>query len=105
MEEQQFDPQAVLSRAGELMRYARQSEAYPVIVGGIAGGIAGAVMAVLIAGRVASASRKEIAKEAESVEKKSEGWSIREVVQLATIAATLIRQAQDWYQERQRTNA
>lgn len=111
MEEQQFDPQAMLSRAGELVRYVRKSEAYPVIVGGIAGGIAGAVMAVLIAGRVASSSRGEVSSHREGAEetadaaKEAKGWSLREVVQLATIAATLLRQAQEWYQERQRTNA
>ncbi len=105
MEEQQLDPRAVLGRAGELVRYVRESEAYPLVVGGIAGGIAGALMAVLVAGRVASASRKEVTEEAATAAKKSEGWSLREVVQLATIAATLAKQAQEWYQERQRTNS
>ncbi len=95
----------MLSRAGELVRYVRRSEAYPLIVGGIAGGIVGAVMAALIAGRVATSSRQQVAEEAIGETKKSEGWSLREVVQLATIAATLIRQAQEWYQERQKTNA
>ncbi len=104
MEERQLDPQAMLNRAGEVMRYLRKSEAYPVVVGGIAGGIAGAVMAVLIAGRVASSSRAAVAEETASAEKKTQGWSLREVVQLATIGAALAKQAQEWYQERQRTN-
>ncbi len=98
MEEQQFDAQAMMGRAGELMRYVRSSEAFPVLLVGIAGGIAGALMAVIIASRVAHSHTGE---EPVREDKRAEnGWNLREVVQLATIGATLVKQAQDWYQER-----
>lgn len=88
----------MMGRAGELMRYVRSSDAFPVLLGGVAGGIAGALMAVIIAGRVAhSHTADEPAREEKHAEN---GWNLREVVQLATIGATLVKQAQDWYQER-----
>ncbi len=100
--EQQFDPQQMMERVGELARVVRKSEAYPALIGGIAGGVAGALMAVIIAGRMTSSRRVVQEETAGVVKSDGRGWSAREVVQLATIAASLARQAQDWYQERKR---
>lgn len=100
--EQQFDPQLMMERVGEIARVIRKSEAYPAVIGGIAGGVAGALMAVIIAGRMTSS--RQVAREETVAVSKSDGrsWSMREVVQLATIAASLAKQAQEWYQERKR---
>lgn len=101
--EDSFDPQAMMQRAGTLARVIRESEAYPALIGGVAGGIAGALMAVIIAGRMTSSRRGAIE---ESLNLKAEGrggWSLREAVQLATVVATLAKQAQAWYQEQKRS--
>ncbi len=105
--EDPFDPQAMMERAGTLAQMIRKSEAYPALIGGVAGGVAGALMAVIIAGRMTS-SRRRFASEARAVDETvrvsradgGEGWSMREVVQLATVVASLAKQAQDWYASR-----
>lgn len=99
--EKQFDAQAMMQRAGEVARVVRKSEAYPALIGGVAGGVAGALMAVIIARRVIS-SRPATVEETVKVARSdgSAGWSLREVVQLATVVASLAKQAQDWYASR-----
>ena len=54
MENQPFDAQALMSRASEITKDIRKSDAYPALIGGIAGAVAGGLIAALIAGRVAS---------------------------------------------------
>jgi hypothetical protein len=102
--QEQFDPQAMMERAGILAQEIRKSEAYPALIGGVAGGVAGALMAVIIAGRMTS-SRRAAVEETVKVSKADggEGWSLREVVQLATVVASLAKQAQAWYQEQKRS--
>jgi hypothetical protein len=97
-----FDPQAMMERAGTLARVIRESEAYPALIGGVAGGVAGALMAVIIAGRMTS-SRRAAVDETVSKSDGGGGWSLREVVQLATVVASLAKQAQAWYQEQKRS--
>jgi hypothetical protein len=99
--EQQFDAQDMMQRAGEVAREVRKSDAYPALIGGVAGGVAGALMAVIIARRVIS-SRPATVEETVKVERSDggAGWSLREVVQLATVVASLAKQAQDWYASR-----
>ncbi len=99
--EQQFDAQAMMQRASEVARAVRKSEAYPALIGGIAGGVAGALMAVIVARRVAS-SRPATVEETVRVAKSDgrDGWSAREVIQLATVVAALAKQAQGWYASR-----
>ncbi len=99
--EEQFDPQAMMQRAGVLAQEIRKSEAYPALIGGVAGGIAGALMAVIIAGRMTS-SRRAAVEETVQVSKADGrgGWSLREVIQLATVIATLAKQAREWYSPR-----
>ncbi len=103
--EEPFDSQAMIERAGELARVVRKSDVYPALIGGVAGGVAGALMAVIIAGRMSS--RRAIVEEAvqESKKDRNEGWSMRELVQLATIAASLAKQAQEWYASRKEEKA
>ncbi len=99
--EEQFDAHAMIERAGTLTRMIRKSEAYPALIGGVAGGVAGALMAVMIAGRMTS-SRRVAVEQAIKASKVDGGvgWSLREVVQLATVAASLAKQAQAWYASR-----
>ena len=102
--EQQLDGQAMLERAGEIAKQVRKSDAYPAIAGALAGVIAGGVVAALVAGRVASSRRAraaEVANVTDQVEDRS--WNLREIVELAAIAAGILKQVQEWYQERQRS--
>jgi hypothetical protein len=93
----QFDTQALLVRAQLVAQRMRRSDAYPALIGGMAGGIAGALMAALIAGRIA-------ARRAEDTPRGKEGrrfeWSLREVVQFATVLASLMKQLQAWSKKR-----
>ncbi len=99
--EQQFDPQAMMQRAGEVARVVRKSDAYPALIGGVAGGVAGALMAVIIAGRMTSSRRAPVEETIRVAQTDGgEGWSLREVIQLATVAASLAKQAQEWYASR-----
>ncbi len=98
--EEQFDPQAMVERAGELARVIRKSDAYPALIGGVAGGVVGALMAVLIAGRMTSSRRAAVQAAEVAKEDGVRTWSLREVVQLATVVASLAKQAQDWYASR-----
>ncbi len=100
MENQSVNLEAMPERLGEVMRTVRESEAYPAILGAVAGGVAGALIATVIAGRVAASRSKEAVREVAGEKEESKGWSLREIVQLATIAATLIRQIQAWVEER-----
>ncbi len=100
MENQPANLEAMPERLGEVMHAVRQSEAYPAILGAVAGGIAGALIATVIAGRVAASRSKQVVREVADDKDESKGWSLREVVQLATIAATLVRQIQAWAEER-----
>ncbi len=100
MENQSVNLEAMPERIGEVARAVRQSDAYPAILGAVAGGIAGALIATVIAGRVASSRSKEAVRAVADTEEESKGWTLREIVQLATIAAPLIRQIQAWVEER-----
>ena len=91
--EEQLDTQAMLERAKLVAQQIRQSEAYPALIGGIAGGIAGALMAALIAGRIAAPRGEDKPREKES---RKSNWSLRELVQLATVVASLAKQVQAW---------
>ncbi|MEW5719534.1 MAG: hypothetical protein AB1817_12955 [Chloroflexota bacterium] len=95
--EDQFDTQAMLVRAHVVAQQIRRSEAFPALIGGIAGGVAGALMATLIAGRVAARRDETTPREKESPKF---AWSPREVVQLATVIASLAKQVQAWSKER-----
>lgn len=101
MMEKEFDAQAMMERVRVLAAEVRKSEAYPAILGAIAGGVAGALLAVIIAGsrsarRADDESSKTLGASARS------GWSPRDIVQLATVVATLAKQVQAWYQEQKR---
>lgn len=100
MENQSVNLEAMPERVGEVMRTVRQSEAYPAILGAVAGGIAGALIATVIAGRVAAARTKDAVREVADTNEESKGWNLREIVQLATIGATLVRQIQAYVEER-----
>lgn len=101
--EEQFDAQALMDRISELTAEIRRSDAYPAIVGGIAGGIAGALMAVLIAGRFASRRlAAEGSANASSAKESRRRWSPREIVELATVVASLVKQARQWYLQREK---
>ncbi|MCI0478386.1 MAG: hypothetical protein L0Y55_19260 [Anaerolineales bacterium] len=94
--EEQFDTQALMTRAQLVAREIRKSDAFPALIGGIAGGIAGALMAVIIAGRIA-APREPIAPREKASPKFD--WSVRELMQLATVVAPLLKQIQAWSKE------
>lgn len=102
MQEQPFDLEGMLGRAGEIARELRRSDAYPAIAGAVAGGIAGALMAIIIAGRATSSRRALPERATSAVREMTEGWTARDVVQLATIVAGLGRQAQEWMASRKR---
>lgn len=96
--QQQFDRREMMARAGEIAKEIRQSEAYPALIGGVAGGIAGAMIAALIARRASSrgaATAPIAAKESRG------GWALKDVVQLLTVGATLLRQVQGWLKEQE----
>ncbi|MCX7837832.1 MAG: hypothetical protein N2559_00010 [Anaerolineae bacterium] len=103
--QKQLDVQTIVTRVQLVTRTLRQSEAYPAILGGVAGGIAGALMAVLIAGRIA---RRDTTREADASresspttkEKPRFDLSVRELVQLVTILASLVKQIQAWARQR-----
>ncbi len=107
-QQQQMDPQALMSRAGDIAKEIRRSEAYPALLGGIAGGIAGGLIAAIIAGRASSgrvtSARNVVADTVASIKKESQaqdgGWSVREVIQLATVLAGLAKQVQAMIEER-----
>lgn len=96
--QQRLDAPEVMTRVGEVAKEFRKSEVYPAVVGGIAGGIAGALIAALIASRGAS-SRADAGKPAKA---SGGGWSMREVLSLATLAASLARQAQAFLKEQEK---
>ena len=95
--EEPFDTQALMLRAKLVAQRIRQSEAYPALIGGIAGGIAGALMAALITGRITARREEETPRAKES---HPFDWSLREVAQLATVVASLMKQLQAWSKER-----
>ncbi len=108
MDGQQFDSDAFMGRVSVLADRVRSSNAYPALVAGLAGAVAGAIVATLIASRVSRrALPRSVEKTVEQVaEKKTEkesgkGWTAREIVQMATIGVTLLKQVQDWYAQRQ----
>ena len=107
MQEQPFDTEAVVERAGAIAHELRRSEAYPAIIGGLAGGLAGGIIALLIAGRAGGAGRSSGASRAEvvtagAVAQAAHGWSLRDLIQLITVVASLARQGQEWYSENKR---
>lgn len=105
--QQQFNTQQALARVQMLAHAIRQSEAYPAIVGGVSGGVAGALIAILLTGRLMrrSALPKSSTPPHESEAAKAHtrfDLSVRDVVQLATIVAALVKQIQAWTKERAR---
>lgn len=97
--ENQLDTQALVRRAQLVARELRKSELFPALLGGVAGGIAGALMAALVAGRLAAPRASATARENAAPKF---AWSLREVVQLATVVAALLKQIQAWTKERGR---
>ena len=94
MEEQkQFDARAVMGRVNEVAKELRKSEAYPAIVGGLAGGVAGAMMAAIIAGR--KPSPRQVKATVEKETKSGLNLSLKDVMQLATVVASLAKQVQE----------
>lgn len=108
--EQQFDPQTLMTQANAAFQKIRKSEAYPALIGGIAGGIAGALFAALIARQVIARAKPPASESAPAPAqaprattarlKISDGLTMREVMQLITIGASLAKQAQGLYQAR-----
>jgi len=94
--EDQFDAQALMVRVNAVAKEIRKSEAYPALIGGIAGGIAGALMAALIAGR------RPAVQSTPTNDRGGRGWSLREVVQLITVVASLAKQVQAWSKEQRK---
>ncbi len=79
----------------------RRSEYFPAILGAVAGGLTGAVMAGLISG-----SRKEETVRIERTDAAGQkgiilGFSAKDLVQLTTVVAGLVRQMQEWRQNQQ----
>ncbi len=95
--QQRLDAPEVMTRVGEVAKEFRKSDVYPAVVGGIAGGIAGALIAAVIASR--GSSSREDSKPAKA---SRGGWSIKEVLSLATIVASLARQAQSFLKEQRK---
>ncbi len=96
--EEKFDAQAMMERAGLIVKEIRKSEAYPAILGAVAGGIAGALIAAIIAG-----GRSSRRAEGESLKATARpSWSSRDLIQLATVVTALVKQAQSWYREQKR---
>lgn len=99
--EEQFDAQALMERAGVIVKEIRKSEAYPAILGAVAGGIAGALIATIIAG--GRSSRRAEGESLNAVNATARpSWSPRDFVQLATVVTALVKQAQSWYREQKR---
>lgn len=100
--EEQFDTDAMVSRAQTLLKEVRRSDAFPAIVGGLAGGIAGALIAAIIAGRASSGRTVvESVDEEAAIRSPGRGWTARDLIQLVTVVGSLIAQAQAWRKERQ----
>lgn len=98
MEERTMDLEGMPARVGEIAQMVRKSEAYPAILGAVAGGIAGALIATIIAGR--ASSRSSYSASQVDTDEKTRTWSLREIVQFATIAAAVVRQISAWIEER-----
>ncbi len=93
-EQKEFDARALMGRVNEVAKELRKSEAYPAIVGGLAGGIAGAMMAAIIAGSKSSPRQVKATVEAEKP-KSGLNMSLKDVMQLATVVASLAKQVQE----------
>jgi glycerol uptake facilitator-like aquaporin len=88
----QLDTQALL-RAQLVAQQIRKSDLFPALIGGVAGGIAGALMAVIIAGRITTRREDNPPREKES---RKPDWSARDLMQLAAVVASLVKQIQAW---------
>ena len=97
--QQQLDGRELMSRAGEVAKEIRKSEAYPALVGGVAGGVAGALIAAIIARRVSSHGANSTASPTQETRG---GWAVKDVVQVLTVVATLARQVQAWMKEQEK---
>lgn len=95
-QQQQFDVQALMVRVTEVAKELRKSEAYPAIVGGVAGGIAGAMIAAIIAGRRLAPSRQVTATVETASPKSGINLSLKDLMQLITVVASLAKQVQEW---------
>lgn len=93
--DQQLDAPEMMTRVGEVAKELRKSDLYPAVVGGIAGGIAGALIAAVIASR-GSSSREPSAKSSKG------GWSLKELLSLATVVASLAKQAQSFLKDQEK---
>ena len=96
--QQHIDTSEMLERVGEVAKEIRKSEAYPALIGGIAGGVAGALVAAIIAGRRPPPKPST----ADDGGGHGRGWSLRDLVQLATVVATLAKQVQAWMKEQEK---
>ncbi len=74
----------------------RRSEYFPAILGAVAGGLTGAIMAGLISSgrRSAEAAEEERASAANNAI--FLGFSAKDLLQLATVVASLARQLREW---------
>lgn len=99
MREPQANPEEMLARVNEVIKEIRQSDAFPALIGGLAGGIAGALMAMLIASRATGRASAPTAPATPAATKEEKpGMSVQDVVQLATVVASLARQVQTFIQ-------
>ncbi|MCL5950764.1 MAG: hypothetical protein M1132_03425 [Chloroflexi bacterium] len=100
--EQQFNTEGMLTRIEEVWKLARRSDIFPAVAGAVAGGIAGALMAVIISGHVSSRRSVQVVETAENeTEKKGFSLNARDLVQLVTVVAGLVRQVQAWNRDRE----
>lgn len=98
--QQSFD----LSELEARFQTIRHSEYFPAILGAVAGGLTGALMAALLAGGRRAASRVEEGETRSAADTKTGlllGFSPRDLIQLATIVATLARQMREWQNKSQ----
>ena len=97
MMEERTNAKELLARVSAVMKELKKSDAYPAVVGGIAGGLAGALMAVIIAGRSPSRSAEKIIA---APPQSRGGIAVRDLAQLLTVIAPLIKQVQAWLKEK-----
>jgi hypothetical protein len=98
-EQSSFDAQAFMSRLTVASEEFRKSRAFPAVTAALVGGLVGALIVGLLAGRRAPQHKAETP----VVEPKRESklrswltsWSFRDVIELATLGASLAKQVQE----------
>ncbi|GEM_PF-782383 len=98
----QHNPPEMIAHIHRRAQTLRQSAAYPALMGSVAGGIAGALMAIVIAKRIAGrdTSREAVAPREHPREPARFDLSVRDLVQLAMLVASLAKQVRVWLKER-----